>query len=78
MVSTLLNGGAPVGQVCLKKWTVMHEAAMTGYAHIMELLLLNGGKVTETDKHGVTPLGIAAEYSHAEVLEVLIKYGTID
>uniref|UniRef100_A0A3B4AFE6 SOCS box domain-containing protein n=1 Tax=Periophthalmus magnuspinnatus TaxID=409849 RepID=A0A3B4AFE6_9GOBI len=75
LVSTVLNGGARVGQVCLKKWTAMHEAAMTGYAHIMELLLSNGGKVTDTDQHGVTPLGIAAEYSHAEVLEVLIKHG---
>ncbi|KAJ0069783.1 hypothetical protein NL108_014337, partial [Boleophthalmus pectinirostris] len=75
MVATVLNGGARVGQVCLKKWTAMHEAAMTGYAHIMELLLSNGGKVTDTDQHGVTPLGIAAEYSRAEVLEILIKNG---
>ncbi|KAK7891180.1 hypothetical protein WMY93_023143 [Mugilogobius chulae] len=75
MVFAVLSGGARVGQVCLKKWTAMHEAAMTGYAHIMELLLSNGGKVTDTDQHGVTPLGIAAEYSHAEVLEVLIKNG---
>lgn len=75
MVSTLLAGGAEVDQVCLKKWTAVHEAARAGCVHVMKLLLRNGGQVTVTDQHGVTPLGIAAEYNHPEVLELLIKYG---
>uniref|UniRef100_A0A3B4USM7 Ankyrin repeat and SOCS box containing 15 n=1 Tax=Seriola dumerili TaxID=41447 RepID=A0A3B4USM7_SERDU len=53
----------------------MHEASRAGCVHVVELLLQNGGQVLETDQYGVTPLGIAAEYSHAEVLELLIKHG---
>lgn len=75
MVSILIAAGARVGQVCLKKWTAIHEASRAGCARIMELLLQNGGQVTEADQYGVTPLGTAAEYSHPEVLELLIKHG---
>uniref|UniRef100_A0A3Q3N1T2 Ankyrin repeat and SOCS box containing 15a n=1 Tax=Mastacembelus armatus TaxID=205130 RepID=A0A3Q3N1T2_9TELE len=75
MVSCLIAGGARGDQVCLKKWTAVHEASRVGCAHILELLLQNGGQVLEPDQHGVTPLGIAAEYSHPDVLELLIKNG---
>lgn len=77
MVSSLIAGGARVEQVCQKKWTAMHEASRAGCVHVMELLLQKGGLVSETDQHGVTPLGIAAEYSHPEVLELLIKHGEL-
>uniref|UniRef100_A0A8C9WLM4 Ankyrin repeat and SOCS box containing 15 n=1 Tax=Scleropages formosus TaxID=113540 RepID=A0A8C9WLM4_SCLFO len=75
IVSTLIMKGAFVEQVCLKKWTAMHEAARVGCDDIMMLLLRNGGRVTERDGHGVTPLGVAAENAHAEVLEILIYHG---
>lgn len=64
-----------MNQVCLKKWTAMHEAAKVGYIDILKLLLQHGGQISETDQHGVTPMGIAAEYAQAEVLDILIHNG---
>lgn len=46
-----------------------------GCPAILNLLLRHGAKVTSTDGHGVTPLGIAAEYGNAEALEILIQHG---
>ncbi|TSM52338.1 Ankyrin repeat and SOCS box protein 15 [Bagarius yarrelli] len=71
----LLKRGALVDQVCLKKWTAMHEAAKVGCIDILKLLLQYGGQIAEADQHGVTPIGIAAEYAHAEVLHILIGKG---
>lgn len=39
------------------------------------LLLRHGAKVTARDGHGVTPLGIAAEYGNTEALDILIQHG---
>lgn len=71
----LLTRGAMVNQVCLKKWTAMHEAAKLGCLEILMLLLQYGGLISETDPHGVSPIGIAAEYAQVEVLEILIHNG---
>lgn len=62
-------------QVCLKQSTALHEAAKLGYSHIMELLFEHGGQVSEIDQDGVTPMAIAAEHAHSEVLEILIYSG---
>ncbi|XP_067293079.1 ankyrin repeat and SOCS box protein 15 isoform X3 [Pseudorasbora parva] len=67
--------GASVNQACPQKWTAIHEAAKVGCSDILALLLQHGGNVLETDQHGVTPMGIAAEYSQAEALDILIHYG---
>uniref|UniRef100_A0A665X296 Ankyrin repeat and SOCS box containing 15b n=1 Tax=Echeneis naucrates TaxID=173247 RepID=A0A665X296_ECHNA len=75
MVLALIMGGAFVEQVCLTKWTATHEAAKVGCPAILMLLLRHGAKVTARDGHGVTPLGIAAEYGNTEALEILIEYG---
>ncbi|KAI2665588.1 Ankyrin repeat and SOCS box protein 15 [Labeo rohita] len=75
MVHALIMGGAFVEQVCLKKWTATHEAAKVGCVDIMMLLLRHGGKAMGRDGHGVTPLGIAAEYGHPEILAILIEHG---
>uniref|UniRef100_UPI003AAC1882 ankyrin repeat and SOCS box protein 15b n=1 Tax=Centroberyx gerrardi TaxID=166262 RepID=UPI003AAC1882 len=75
MVLALIMGGAFVEQVCLTKWTATHEAAKLGCPAILMLLLRHGGQVSSRDGHGVTPLGIAAEYGHAEALDLLVQHG---
>ncbi|CAJ1054928.1 ankyrin repeat and SOCS box protein 15b isoform X1 [Xyrichtys novacula] len=75
MVLSLIMGGAFVEQVCLSKWTATHEAAKVGCPAVLMLLLRHGAKVTARDGHGVTPLGIAAEYGNTEALEILIQHG---
>lgn len=72
---TLISKGAPVNQYCLKKWTALHEAAKMGCTDILRLLLIHGGKISETDQHGVTPIAVAAEYGQTEALEILIQNG---
>ncbi|XP_076578690.1 ankyrin repeat and SOCS box protein 15b [Chaetodon auriga] len=74
-VLSLIMGGAFVEQVCLTKWTATHEAAKVGCPAILMLLLRHGAKVTARDGHGVTPLGIAAEYGNTEALDILIQHG---
>lgn len=46
-----------------------------GCAAITMLLLRNGAKVTSRDGHGVTPLGVAAEYGNTEALDILVQHG---
>ncbi|XP_029016614.1 ankyrin repeat and SOCS box protein 15b isoform X2 [Betta splendens] len=75
MVLALIRGGAFVEQVCLTKWTAIHEAAKTGCPAVLMLLLRHGAKVTARDGHGVTPLGIAAEHGNTEALDILIQHG---
>ncbi|KAM6895687.1 ankyrin repeat and SOCS box protein 15b [Xenentodon cancila] len=75
MVLSLIMGGAFVEQVCLTKWTATHEAAKVGCSAILMLLLRHGAKVTATDGHGVTPLGIAAEHGNTDALDILIRHG---
>ncbi|KAF0029684.1 hypothetical protein F2P81_018789 [Scophthalmus maximus] len=57
--------------------TLAAEAGLVenvGCAAITMLLLRNGAKVTSRDGHGVTPLGVAAEYGNAEALDILVQH----
>uniref|UniRef100_A0A671Z2K3 Ankyrin repeat and SOCS box containing 15b n=1 Tax=Sparus aurata TaxID=8175 RepID=A0A671Z2K3_SPAAU len=75
MVASLIMGGAFVEQVCHSKRTATHEAAKVGCTDILMLLLRHGAKVTARDIYGVTPLGIAAEFSNSQALDILIMHG---
>ncbi|KAK7913596.1 hypothetical protein WMY93_013807 [Mugilogobius chulae] len=77
MAFALIMGGAFVEQVCLKKWTAIHEVAKvnSGLSCHSDASASTWAKVTSRDGHGVTPLGIAAEHGNTEVLEILIQHG---
>lgn len=75
MVSVLIKSNTSLDQPCVKRWSAMHEAAKQGRKDIIALLLSHGGNVHLRDGFGVTPLGVAAEYGHYDVLEHLIHKG---
>lgn len=76
MVSALLKHNSILDQPCAKRWSAMHEAAKQGRNDLIALLLKHGGNVHLRDGFGITPLGVAAEFGHCEVLEHLIHKGT--
>lgn len=51
---------------------LLHQVGCTD---ILMLLLRHGAKVTARDIYGVTPLGIAAEFSNSQALDILIMHG---
>ncbi|KAM6202788.1 ankyrin repeat and SOCS box protein 15 [Rhynchocyon petersi] len=76
MVSALIKHNTSVDQPCAKRWSAMHEAAKQGRKDIIALLLKHGrGSVHLRDGFGITPLGVAAEHGHCDVLEHLIHKG---
>ncbi|KAG8142839.1 hypothetical protein E2320_006028 [Naja naja] len=75
MVSILIEYNCVINQPCVKRWSAMHEAAKRGCSDIVALLVKNGGNIQQKDGYGVTPLGVAAEYGHCDVLEYLIHKG---
>ncbi|XP_077194472.1 ankyrin repeat and SOCS box protein 15 isoform X1 [Paroedura picta] len=77
MASTLIEFNCTINQPCVKRWSAMHEAAKQGHNDIIALLLKNGGNVHLRDGYGVTPLGVAAENGHCDVLEHLIHKVTL-
>lgn len=77
MVSILIEYNCVINQPCVKRWSAMHEAAKRGCSDIVALLVKNGGNVQQKDGYGVTPLGVAAEYGHCDVLEYLIHKGVL-
>lgn len=77
IVSLLIKSGALEDQLCQGKWTAMHEVARLGCGHLAMLLLRAGASVSQKDRHGVTPLGVAAQHGQLETLDMLICYGKV-
>ena len=71
--STLLNARAYKCAHAYDGATAMHAAASKGQVHVVEKLLDLGLQPTVVDPYGRTPLHLAAENGHVDVVAVLKK-----
>ncbi len=55
--------------------TVLHAAAYCGHLDVVRCLVEHGAKHDATNKHGKTPLDLAAQYRHQEIVDYLEKVG---
>lgn len=68
-------GKADVNKLSAFGSTPLHEAAVRGHTHIVELLLRHGASHSLKDHEGVTPLEAAAAENKHEVVKLLVDAG---
>ena len=77
MVRLLVKHGAALVFATKRRQTLVHCAAFGGSTEILELALngLPEGAANQATKDGTTPLMVAAEQGHLQVVEELVKAG---
>lgn len=75
MASLLISHGADVNLRCTNERTALHEAAKLGRRDIVRLLLLSGAHPDPQSSYGFTPLALAAQNGHTEIMELLLQKG---
>jgi len=70
----LINEGVRQAKVeyDLRGWSLLHAASSLGRANIVRVLCEAGYSVTTRDKRGRTPLEIATERGHRQIIKVLL------
>jgi ankyrin repeat protein len=53
----------------------LHSAALYGHKAVVELLLANVADISAETPSGETPMQIAKERGHTEIVELLRKHG---
>ncbi len=66
-------GVNPNSQTLRYRTAPLHEAASSGYARIVKLLLEKGANVNITNEGGETPLHYAAKHGHTEIMQILME-----
>lgn len=78
VVKTLLDAGANPNSTAKglrSGLTPLHEAAESGHAGIVGMLLEAGAEADAKRSHGTTPLHQAVDYGHAAIVSVLLEAG---
>eukprot|EP01084_Bolivina_argentea_P309905 536096_1 len=61
-----------------KGFNALFVASQNGHSFIVKLLLQNGADPNSTSYQGVSPLNMAAEEGHLEVVRVLLSHSDTD
>lgn len=77
MATLLINHGADVNLRCANKRTALHEAAKLGNWDMVKLMLTSGAHPDARSSYGFTPLALAAQGGHTEIMELLLQKGKI-
>ena len=75
VLRVLLEGGANVESIDVKRNTALHNAAYNGMLDACRLLLDWGAKVDSLDVGNTTPLYFAAKKGHLSVVKLLVERG---
>ncbi|XP_068086218.1 ankyrin repeat domain-containing protein 50 [Anabrus simplex] len=75
-LAELLGEGGDVNRADGSGRTLLHQLAAEGNVHLLELAVATRGADLEaTDRHGQTPLNLAARHGYGEVVKVLLTAG---
>lgn len=75
MATLLLRYNAKVDQIGPLDRTALHECAFLGLENFVYLLLESGANPNACDIKKKTPLALAAQNGHLNVVEVLLEKG---
>lgn len=77
MATLLISHGADVNLRCANERTALHEAAKLGRQNMVKLMLVSGAHPDPQSSYGFTPLALAAQSGHTEIMEMLLQKGEI-
>lgn len=77
MAALLISHGADVNLRCANERTALHEAAKLGRQDMVKLMLVSGAHPDPQSSYGFTPLALAAQCGHTEIMEILLQKGKI-